>query len=219
MMAVMPLKCIIVEDQKMFAELLVVLLRAAPGMALDIVATVDSVAAGIRACDQTPSDILLLDIELGDGSGLEVAEYFQSVNPLGRIIVLSGHASTFVCPRSLSGTIVAVIDKSDAFQKLQTVLQSLRTIPGWSGSTSETVPRNLQLALSPREREVLLLVGQGRTSGQIASLLGISTHTVHVHRKKIAAKMGTRGSELRLRAYRYWQDIEGSTAIADNTAS
>lgn len=205
------MNCVIVEDQRMFAELLVVLLRAVPGVRLNVLASVHTVAAGKTACDELLPDLLLLDIALGDGSGLDVAKHFLAVKPSGRIIILSGHASTFVCPPPLIGAVAAVIDKSDAFQRLQTVLCSLapvddRPVPSEEDSAAR------QSTLSPREREVLLLVGQGRSSVEIADRLGISTHTVHVHRKKLAAKLGTRGSELRLQAYRYWQQVERSTS-------
>lgn len=192
----------------MFAELLATLLQASPDIDLKVVETAPDVAGGMAACERQRPDLLLLDLGLPDGSGLEVAERFRQVNPAGQIVIITGHAASFVCSKQLREMVVAVIDKSDAFGKLQSVFHLIgsqrRQAAG--GGADQPVPH--RLPLSAREREVLLLIGQGRTSNNIAETLGISVHTVHVHRKKIAAKLGIRGNELRLEAYRYTQSLE-----------
>lgn len=203
-----PARCVIVEDQRMFAELLATLLQASPDIDLEVSAAEASVTGGIAACELHRPDLLLLDIGLPDGSGMEVAERFQAVNPAGQIVIISGHAASFVCPKPLAEMVVAVIDKSDAFRKLQMVLHLIASQRQRSVDSADDQPLPRRLPLSAREREVLLLIGQGRTSINIAETLGISVHTVHVHRKKISAKLGIRGNELRLEAYRYSQSLE-----------
>jgi response regulator of citrate/malate metabolism len=82
------IRCVIVEDQAMFAELLASLLRVSPGIPLQIVETVRTVAAGKAACELRRPDLLLLDIALPDGSGLTVLEHLIAVHPEGRAIVV-----------------------------------------------------------------------------------------------------------------------------------
>jgi DNA-binding NarL/FixJ family response regulator len=155
-----PLRCVIVEDQRMFSQLLVTMLRAGPGLDLEIAATAETVAEGIAACEAHAPELLILDLALADGRGEAVAERLLEHNPGAKVIVPSARD-------------------------------------------------RLAEQLSHREQEVLLLVGQGLQSKQIAERLQISHNTVQSHRKKIAFKLGTEGMELTRYAYHYWQRVAG----------
>jgi DNA-binding NarL/FixJ family response regulator len=206
--------CLIVEDQRMFADLLVTMLRASPGLNIDVRTVAMDAAGGLAVVEAGGIDLLVLDLALPDGSGLQVAERLVQVNPEAAVIVLSAQVATFVCPEHLAGHIVAVVDKTDAYGALQKALGSLQR----KRSSGVTVPDAGPAAgrpaveLSSREREVLLLVGQGLTSEEIASRLNITRHTVQSHRKKIASKVGTRGSELTHYAYQFWQRVAAGTS-------
>jgi len=90
------LRCVLVEDQTLFLELLSQVLQLQPG--LKIVARAQTVAEGLAACKIHKPDLLILDLELPDGEGLEVARALMRWNPSAKVIVLSGHASTFFLP-------------------------------------------------------------------------------------------------------------------------
>jgi DNA-binding NarL/FixJ family response regulator len=201
------LRCVIVEDHRMFTQLLVTMLRAGPGLNLDIVASAETVAKGLAACDKHRPDLLILDLALADGRGEAVAERLLAVNPQAKVIVLSANASTFVCPPSIARTIHAVIDKTDAFDSLQMVLAKLVGTPPATPDSRDRLSR----LLSHREQEVLVLVGQGLQSKEIATKLNITRNTVQSHRKKIAVKLGTEGAELSRYAYRFWQHLAAGT--------
>lgn len=197
-------RCVIVEDQRMFTQLLVTMLRVNPGLDLQIVATAETAAEGIAACEKHRPDLLLLDLALGGERGEPVAERLLEVVPEARVIVLSAHAATFVCPASLTRAVHAVIDKTDAFDRLQGMLAKL------AGGVPRAAPAardGLVERLSHREQEVLVLIGQGLRSEDIAVKLGISRNTVQSHRKKIAIKLGTEGAELSRYAFHYWQRV------------
>jgi DNA-binding CsgD family transcriptional regulator len=104
--------------------------------------------------------------------------------------------------------VYAVVDKCDAFHKLQSVINRFASQhrPAGVRVGGESLPE--RVPLSTREKEILLLIGRGKTSLAIAEELGISVHTVNVHRKKVAAKLGVRGNELRLQAFRYCQAVD-----------
>ena len=130
-------------------------------------------------------DLLLLDLALPDCSGVVVAESLARVNPAARLIVLSACASSFVCIASLEPMLHAVVDKIDACETLTTEIGEL---------LGER--RLAQASLTAREEEVLRLIGQGLTNGQIAEMLLLSMHTVATHRRNITAKLGLRGGQL-----------------------
>ena len=186
----MALRCLIVEDEVMFSQMLAGMLRGIAG--LEVLGIARSRADAVSACDQFKPDLLILDLALPDGSGMDVARHLAASNSAARSIVLSGQASTFVVPADLHAEhIHSVVDKTKAYSVLQReILQLVAAEPG-AGSSAH--PSD---ALSPRESEVFREIGRGQTNKQIAGRLGISPATVALHRKRVAAKLGARGAEL-----------------------
>ena len=175
------LQCLIVEDQLMFQQLLRSMLEALPG--LEVKATATTQAEAIAHCSgEDPPDLLILDLALPDGDGLAVAEALAQRRPDAQVVVLSGQASSFVCPAGLQTLIRGVVDKTAAFSQLQNVLE--RCLP------------NQPEPLTPRQREIYALIGQGLSNKDIAQTTGLSVTTVETHRKAIAQKLGVSGAEL-----------------------
>ena len=188
--------CFIVEDQAMFLELLEGMLSIRGG--LRIVGRARTAAEGVAACASQDFDLLLLDVGLPDGNGLHVARGFLKRNPQGKVIVVTGHASSFVCPAWLDANLQAVISKNDTFQSLSAELDELlsRSQPIKGAATLPVVSR----PLTKREAEVFALLGEGLSSREIAARLSIVVHTVLTYRKRLAKKLGTRGMELMTQA-------------------
>lgn len=180
----------------MFLELLEGMLSIRGGLA--IVGRARTVAEGIAACAADAFDLLLLDVALPDGNGLHVARAFLAKNPRGKVIVVTGHASSFVSPAWLNPNLQAVISKNDTFQSLRAELDELLT-QSQPRTLSEALPV-VNAAMTKREAEVFALMGEGLSSQEIADRLGIALHTVLTHRKRLASKLGTRGTELTRRA-------------------
>jgi DNA-binding NarL/FixJ family response regulator len=187
------LTCVIVEDQGMFLEMLGGMLAMRGG--LRVVGQARTVAGGKQLCSELEPDLLILDLTLTDGNGLAVAEAFRGANPAGKVIVVSGNASDFVCPAWLNDGLQAVIGKNETFQALR---QELDELLGAVRPIAAQANRDLSSGtlLTPREAEVFALMGEGLSSREIASRLEISEHTVQTHRKRLAVKLGTQGSEL-----------------------
>ncbi|MEX0689252.1 MAG: response regulator transcription factor [Pirellulales bacterium] len=196
------LTCVLVEDQSMFLDLLSGMLMMRGGMR--ILACARTVAEGVEACTRHRPDLLLLDLALPDGDGIEVARRCTEMNHTSRVIVLSGHSSDFVCPEWLDGHLHAVISKAEAFQALQAELDDLQA--GYEKDSDRTLrDAEAETRFTPREAEVFSLIGEGLTSRAIGLRLSISEHTVQTHRKNLAAKLGTQGDELTRRAVAYRQ--------------
>ena len=190
------LSCVLVEDQTLFLDLLSQILQMQPG--LKIVARAGTVARGLAACKIHKPDVLILDLELPDGEGLEVARALVRWNPDAKVIILSGHASTFFCPARIGKSILAVVDKTQTYDDLRAELNSLLPPLAAGNSGRKSPVRNLlfQKKLTDREAQIFGLIGEGLCSKEIAARLFLSEHTIQSHRKRIAAKLGTRGNEL-----------------------
>jgi DNA-binding NarL/FixJ family response regulator len=137
----------------------------------------------------------LLDLDLPDGSGLEVAQSLLETNPDARVVIVSGHASDFVCPSWLDKNLQAIISKNDTFASLRAELYEMLATKRTAGRENEK--KNFTAKpLTPREAEIFALIGDGLASKEIAARLDLSEHTVQAHRKRIAIKLGTTGMEL-----------------------
>jgi len=165
----------------MFLQLLRSMLEAMPG--LEVWATATSQADALTICSgDNPPDLLVLDLALPDGDGIAVAEALQQRQPSAQVVVLSGQASSFICPAHLQPLIRGVVDKTAAFSQLQTVLQSC-------------LPHTPE-PLTPRQQEIYGLIGQGLSNKEIARATDLAIATVETHRKAIAQKLGVSGAEL-----------------------
>ena len=177
------LRCVVVEDQLMFLQLLVGMLQSIRG--LKVVASATTAAEGIRACRELYPDLLILDLGLPDQDGITVAEALAAANPLARVIVLSAATSAFVCDPALDPMLHAVVDKVDACETLSLEIAELL------GSSTDATPR-----LTEREEQILRLIGQGLPNRRIAEQLGLSVYTVDTHRRNITQKLGVKGGAL-----------------------
>ena len=204
----MGLSCVIVEDQTMFRQMLHNMLQGTPGLRVSAAAA--SAAEGVRACERHQPDLLVLDLALPDGSGVDVARRLAKTNPAAGIIILSGEASTFVCPADLRASVHAVLDKTQAFDDLADKLKAL--LPKARGGSSSARSKDVRDRLSEREYEIFLLVGRGLMSKEIGEKLFISPQTVQAHRRKIAEKLGTTGSEFVQLAIKHYQSTLGGKA-------
>ena len=179
------LRCLIVEDQVMFLELLQRLLEAQPE--LEVVATAASARAGIAACRLHRPDLVILDLSLADGDGLPVLEDMAQWCPRAKAVVLSAQAAGFICPEALEPLLLGVVDKTATFDTLLRVIQELLPTADL-GRAAES--------LTPAQQRVYALIGLGFSNKQIANKLELSVATVETHRKAIARRLGLSGAEL-----------------------
>jgi DNA-binding NarL/FixJ family response regulator len=190
----MALRCVVVEDQVMFLQLLVAMLRTQPN--LEVVATAQGVEEAIAVCAEHHPHLLILDLALPDGDGLAVVRALKDQPEHPAVIVLSGQASSFVCPCELAPLVQAVVDKTRAYADLNTEIKRLLQAPGDREEPAAKAAALSSFSLTVRERQVFRLIGKGHTNRAIAELLGLSLRTVETHRKHIAAKMGAKGGDL-----------------------
>ena len=145
-------------------------------------------------------DLMLLDITMPDGSGFEVLEQVTKKYPEIKIIVLTVHEAGEYAIRALREGAAGFLPKSAASTELDQAIQAvLRGEVYISPDTSRktlleygkgATKRDLLATLSPRQREVLRLIAEGKTTKQIAQLLEISVKTVETHRAQLMERLG-----------------------------
>src|SRR5678816_2338230 len=145
-------------------------------------------------------DLVLLDITMPDGNGFDVLLYVQTNLPQTRVIVLTVHEAGEYAIRALREGAAGFLPKSAASTELEQAIQTV--IRGEVYISPETsrktlleygkgaTKRDLLATLSPRQREVLRLIAEGKTTKQIAQLLEISVKTVETHRAQLMERLG-----------------------------
>ena len=189
----MPLRCLILEDQVMFGQLLSTMLQPVRGV--EVVGLARTCREGIQFCHQLQPDLLILDLALPDGDGTVVARSAVQVNPRCRILVLSAEVGSFVCPADLEPHVADVIDKATTYDALTAALEEVLQEQGAAAPPHATTLNPLSL-LTSRQKDVFLLIGRGLQNKEIARALGLEVNTVETHRKEIARRLEVSGAEL-----------------------
>lgn len=194
-------RVLMADDHTMFREGVRLLLETRGGFEV-----VGEAATGKEAVELARSlrpDVIVMDIGMPGMNGLDATRLIQADNPSSRVLILTMHdtdeyffsaldagASGYVLKEAASNDLVNAIESVSRggmflYPSLATKLveEYLRRV----GSGEE---RSSYDALTPRERQVLQLIGDGRTNQEIAEKLGLSVHTVQTHRVHIMNKLG-----------------------------
>jgi DNA-binding NarL/FixJ family response regulator len=184
---------LVVDDHRAFAEAVAMAVEVKSDFHVLGIAT--TVKEALRSFEAGPPDVALVDIALPDGNGLDLTAQIKERYPSTRVVVITGHEST----TSLASVAEAGADdlrpKSVSLSNLLTALSgpawqplaSPRDLP--ANELATRTPRAESPDLTPREREVLDLLGQGRPPKLIAGDLEISIHTCRAHIRAIYDKL------------------------------
>ena len=163
-------------------------------------------------------DVALIDISLENESGLELVKQLGSEFPQVALIVLSMHDETLFAERVLRAGARGYVMKHETSKS---VLASIRRVLGGGvyvsemivnriarrvGSVREPVASSPVERLSDRELEIFRLLGQGRTTSQIAADLNLSLKTVQAYCARAKEKFGVSSLTELLRAAIQWDD-------------
>jgi DNA-binding NarL/FixJ family response regulator len=186
-----PLRLVLVEDHEALREGLELLLGRE---GCEVVGTAGSVDEGQELITRTEPDVAVVDIRLGDESGIDLTRRLLDANPDQRVVLYTGESDSEVLfdgldsgargyalkegsPRELVGALQTVADGGTYVDpRLRPALlsrQATQRLPG----------------LSPREREIMDLLAQGLTGEQVAERLVLSSETVKTHIRNAMTKL------------------------------
>lgn len=194
-------RILVVDDHSVFAGALAARLAAEPD--LEIVGVASSAGEGARLARRNSPDVVLLDIDLGDADGLELAPRLLDGHPERRIVVATAHATAEMAGRALDAGATGFVSKDGAFNHLVTVIRGVmcdetwvppRLLTGVLRQMRRETERGGDLdallrRLTPREREVLARMVGGVDRCGIAEDLGLSVDTVRTHTNNMFAKL------------------------------
>jgi FixJ family two-component response regulator len=144
--------------------------------------------------DPSQPSCLVLDVRMPEMSGLEVQQHLNKAGSMLPVILVSGHGDIPMAVQAMKDGAHDFLQKPFRDQEL---IDRINAALKLDAQNRESVDRladltSRQASLTPREREVLALVVDGKANKVIAIDLGLSERTVEIHRANVMEKMGAR---------------------------
>ena len=197
----MPIKVFLADDHAVVRDGLRLILETQ-----EDITVVGEAADGRQAVDQVlklKPDIVIMDIAMPELNGIEATQQILKTLPSVKVIILSMHSSTEHVSRALKAGALGYLLKESAGKEVvnavKTVYLGHRYLCQQISESliddyidlQEAAPGRSPLArLSAREREVLQLVTEGKTTKEIGRMLSLSPKTVETYRSRLMAKLG-----------------------------
>ena len=197
-----PYRIILADDHAMLREGIAKLINAAKG--LQIVGEASDGLMLLKLMHHTTPDMVILDVSMPGLRGIEAAQEIRRTYPAVAILFLSMHKKKEYLHLALATGAKGYILKEDSGSELIQAIAEIRRgktylsrlfmkdVPADSIPSESSAPGSPQEPLTAREKQVLQLIAEGKTSKEIGALLFISIHTVHSHRKNIKNKLDLR---------------------------
>jgi DNA-binding NarL/FixJ family response regulator len=193
-----PLRVLIADDQMLVRAGLCELVKLLPDA--KVVAQASDGREVLRLMEDHDPDIVLMDVGMPEMNGLEATVLAKKQFPGVKVIILSEQSGEEFVFRSLRAGADGLVLKDDSVEELH---QAIKSVAQGNEHLSPKVTRKVVLGylnrqpageklvkLSPRQREILQLIAEGKATKEIAKLLKISINTVKTHRLKLMEKLG-----------------------------
>jgi DNA-binding NarL/FixJ family response regulator len=185
-------RVVVVDDHRTFADLLALALQAEAD--LECVGTAHNVEQALAMVRAMGPDLVIMDVQLGDGDGIAATALLTATFPDLRVIVLTAVVSPPLMRRALDAGACALLRKDGALDEMLHTLRNAQRgtfvmQPGLLMELVKTKPPTPQPVLTERERQVLQGLALGEDARSIARQLGISLSTCRGYVKNLLAKL------------------------------
>jgi DNA-binding NarL/FixJ family response regulator len=191
-------RVLLVEDHDLVRAGIRSLLGTMSGVT--VVAEAGDGESALELVEQYRPELVLMDIALPGANGLVTTARITEQFPGVRVIMLSMHVNDLYVSQALQAGALGYILKNASFTELE---QAVRTVARGEAYLSPPVSRHLAMdyirrargepssleQLTPRQREVLKLIAEGRTTQQMADTLHVSVKTIESHRAQLMERL------------------------------
>ncbi len=193
------LRILIADDHEVARQGIRALLESHPGW--EVCAEAKDGREAVELATNSQPDIALLDIGMPNLNGLDAARQILAMSPAIRILILTMHDAEQVVREVLAAGARGFVLKSDAARDLVAAVDALQhrrtffttrvtqmVLNGYLHQEKESQP-SAKTVLTPREREVIQLLAEGKTSKEVAVALKLSVKTAETHRTNLMRKL------------------------------
>jgi DNA-binding NarL/FixJ family response regulator len=195
------LRVLLADDHEIVRKGLRKIIESQPGWT--IVAEVNNGRAAVEQAIQFKADIAVMDIGMPLLNGLEAARQLSKRGLRTKILILTIHESEALIQQVLETGARGYLLKSDAVRDLVPAIEALSEnktfftskvgqmiLDGYLGKSKETGHEIDSLRLTTRQREIVQLIAEGKSSKEVASELGLSVKTAEKHRSNLMRRLG-----------------------------
>lgn len=195
----MSIRVVLVDDHAMLRDGLRAVLEGEPDV--EVVGEASTGREALERVRELAPDVVVMDVAMRDLNGVEATRQIRRESPRTRVVGLSTHGDKRYVLGMLDAGASGYVLKVSAYDELRRAIQATSggkvylsseiagVVLESRGAAVEPEEASGLAALGPREREVLQLLAEGHTSGEIASHLHVSTSTVETHRRNIMRKL------------------------------
>lgn len=193
----------LVDDHSAFRQALALIFAQEPDIQIVGQARTASEARAVLSAG-IPIDVAVFDLDLPDGFGLDLIPLLHAAHPAAQALILTASAGRNILARAVEAGAAGMLHKS---AEIEEIVDSVRALAsgGWLLAPSELSvllrearsERALRQAqserlgrLTPRERDVLALLGEGLSDKEISGRLRVGKDTVHTHMVNLLGKLG-----------------------------
>lgn len=193
----MSLRVLLADDHVLVREAIKITLEA---NGLAVIGEASDGREAIRMVGELKPDIAVFDVSMPGLNGMDAARIALKETPSVKVILLTVHTENEYVDEALRAGVSAYVLKkqatADLLQAIDEVSRgNIYLSPGISRAVMESFRSGSHFAartLSAREREVLQLIAEGKTTKEIGSILGISVKTAETHRSRVMDKLEIR---------------------------
>ncbi len=198
-----PLRVLIVDDHELVRMGLRTLLGGVDGFS--IVGEAGSVASATVAAAEQHPDVILMDVRLPDGSGIEACRDIRSRDPKVRVLILTSFAdddavfsailagaSGYLLKQATARSLMDAIETVGRGGTLLDPIVTQKVLDRIRATASTPAPDDKLAGLTEQERKILPLIAEGKTNHEIADVLFLSEHTVKSYVSDLLEKLSLR---------------------------
>ena len=189
---------LLADDHQLMRKGLRAMLEEQEG--LNVVGEAENGRAAVRLAKQLKPDVVIMDVTMPDLNGIDATRQIRGDDPMTKVVALSMHPERQFVLEMLAASATAYLLKDSPLDELLAAIETVMRdevflspkvtsvlVDQYVGGQVE--PNAFCGQLSPREREVLQLLSEGKNAKEIGQLLHISSKTVEGHRRQIMDKL------------------------------
>jgi DNA-binding NarL/FixJ family response regulator len=193
-------RILVADDHELIRKGLAATLNEVAGW--NVVAEAENGRQAVELAQSLQPDVVVLDMTMPELNGLEATRQILAARASARVLILTAHESEQLVREVLNAGAQGYVLKSDAGRALVSGIEALMdgrpfftskvariVLEGFLRSQADTASPDQNQALSPREREIVQLLAEGKSNKEVARALGITVKTAETHRGNIMRKM------------------------------